>query len=120
MLRGQATLSQAAQEDWAENVWLLPTAHDPEAGDLLARRFAEVLEEARQTYDLVLIDTPPVLSTDDARTLATMAKGILLIVTRGTLERSVNDAVLAIEALQAPLMGIVANRFKESKVPYYY
>jgi capsular exopolysaccharide synthesis family protein len=120
VLRGQATLSQAAQEDWAENVWLLPTSHDPEAGDLLARRFAEVLEEARQTYDLVLIDTPPVLSTDDARTLATMAKGILLIVTRGTLERSVSDAVLAIEALQAPLMGIVANRFKESSVPYYY
>ena len=31
-----------------------------------------------------------------------------------------SDAVLAIEALQAPLMGIVANRFKESNVPYYY
>jgi hypothetical protein len=34
--------------------------------------------------------------------------------------RSVNEAVVAIEALQAPLMGIVANRFKEASVPYYY
>jgi hypothetical protein len=31
-----------------------------------------------------------------------------------------SEAVLAIEALQAPLMGIVANRFNESSVPYNY
>ena len=99
---------------------ILPTAHDPEAGDLLARRLTDVLDEARERYDLVLIDTPPLLSTDDARTIATLAKGILLVVTRGTLARSVTESVVAIEALQAPLMGIVANRFKEASVPYYY
>jgi succinoglycan biosynthesis transport protein ExoP len=120
VLRGEVPLMGAAQEGWAENLWILPTAHDPEAGDLLARRLNDVLDEAREHFDLVLIDTPPLLSTDDARTMATVAKGILLVVTRGTLARSVNEAVLAIEALQAPLMGIVANRFKESSVPYYY
>ena len=111
---------EAAHTGWSENVWILPTAHDPEAGDLLARRLNDVVDEAREHFDLVLIDTPPLLSTDDARTIATVAKGILLVVTRGTLARSVSEAVLAIEALQAPLMGIVANRFKESSVPYYY
>lgn len=120
VLRGEIPLMEAAQEGWAENVAILPTAHDPEAGDLLARRLTDVLAEAREHFDLVVIDTPPLLSTDDARTIATMAKGILLVVTRGTLAQSVNEAVLAIEAVQAPLMGIVANRFKESSVPYYY
>jgi capsular exopolysaccharide synthesis family protein len=120
VLRGDVPLMEAIHDGWAENVSILPTAHDPEAGDLLARRLTDVLDEARANYDLVVIDTPPLLSTDDARTIATMAKGILLVVTRGTLARSVNEAVVAIEALQAPLMGIVANRFKESSVPYYY
>jgi capsular exopolysaccharide synthesis family protein len=120
VLRGEIPLMDAAHEGWADNVWILPTAHDPEAGDLLARRLNDVLDEAREHFDIVLIDTPPLLSTDDARTIATVAKGILLVVTRGTLARSVNEAVVAIEALQAPLMGIVANRFKESSVPYYY
>jgi len=120
VLRGEIPLMEAAHDGWAENVSILPTAHDPEAGDLLARRLTDVLEEARENYDLVIIDTPPLLSTDDARTIATIAKGILLVVTRGTLARSVNEAVVAIEALQAPLMGIVANRFKEASVPYYY
>jgi capsular exopolysaccharide synthesis family protein len=120
VLRGENTVSEAAQEGWADNVWILPTTHDPEAGDLLSRRLADVLDEAREHFDLVVIDTPPLLSTDDARTIATVAKGILLVVTRGTLTRSVSEAVLAIEALQAPLMGVVANRFKEASVAYYY
>src|SRR3954447_4163477 len=120
VLRGEIPLMEAAREGWSENVWILPTAHDPEAGDLLARRLGQVLDEARENFDLVIIDTPPLLSTDDARMIATAAKGILLVVTRGTLARSVNEAVVAIEALQAPLMGIVANRFKEPTVPYYY
>ena len=88
-----------------------------------SRQIEELQAEARyarERYDLVLIDTPPLLSTDDARTIATLAKGILLVVTRGTLARSVTESVVAIEALQAPLMGIVANRFKEASVPYYY
>ena len=79
-----------------------------------------MIDEAKESFDLILVDTPPLLSTDDARTMATMAKGILLVVSRGTLERAMTEAVIAIEALQAPLMGIVANRFKESSVPYYY
>ena len=117
---GATSVLAAAQKGWSDNVWILATAHDPEAGDLLARRFTDVIEEAKESFDLILIDTPPLLSTDDARTMATMAKGILLVVTRGTLARSLSESVLAIEALQAPLMGIVANRFKESSAPYYY
>ena len=105
---------------WTEGVWLLPTEHDVEAGDLLSRNFADIVEQARERFDLILVDTPPLLSTDDPRTLATMAKGILLVVSAGATNSSVNEAILAIEALNAPLMGIVGNRFKESGTSYYY
>jgi succinoglycan biosynthesis transport protein ExoP len=120
VLREQATLDEAVREGWTEGVWLLPTAHDIEAGDLLSRNFADIVEDARERFDLVLVDTPPLLSTDDPRTLATMAKGILLVVSAGATNTSVNEAILAVEALNAPLMGIVGNRFKESGTPYYY
>src|ERR1700693_4025189 len=52
VLRGNASLTEAAHEGWAENVSILPTAHDPEAGDLIARRLTDVLDEARERYDL--------------------------------------------------------------------
>ncbi len=120
VLRGRQALDEAITNGWAEGVWILPTAHDPEAGDLLSRRFADIYEEARDDFDIVIVDTPPLLATDDARTLATMAKGILLVVSAGTLNSSVNEAVHAVEALNAPLLGVIGNRFKDSGTPYYY
>jgi capsular exopolysaccharide synthesis family protein len=120
VLRGRMTLDEAIMRGWADGVWVLPTVQDPEAGDLLSRRFQEIYEEAREQFDIVVVDTPPILATDDARTLATMAKGILLVVSAGTLTSAVNESVLAVEALNAPLMGIVGNRFKDSRTPYYY
>jgi polysaccharide biosynthesis transport protein len=120
VLREEATLDEAVRPGWTDGVWLLPADHDVEAGDLLSRKFADIVDEARERFDLVLVDTPPLLSTDDPRTLATMAKGILLVVSAGATNGSVNEAILAVEALNAPLMGLVGNRFKESGSPYYY
>lgn len=120
VLRGRASLMEAVRPGWAENVWVLPTVHDPEGGDLLSRKFADIAEEANDHFDIVVVDTPPLLATDDPRTLATMAKGILLVVAAGTLASSVTESVHAVEALNAPLMGIVGNRFKDSRAPYYY
>ncbi|HEX2292103.1 MAG TPA: CpsD/CapB family tyrosine-protein kinase, partial [Gaiellaceae bacterium] len=120
VLRGELPIFEAIREGWTENVWVLTTAADPEAGDLLARRFAEVIEQARDRFDVIVVDTPPLLGTDDPRILATMAKGILLVVSAGAPAAAVNEAVIAVEALNAPLMGIIGNRFKEAGQPYYY
>jgi succinoglycan biosynthesis transport protein ExoP len=120
VLRGETSLSEAVRMGWTENLSVLSTPHDPEAGDLLSRRFVDVVEEARHRFDLIVVDTPPLLSADDPRTLATMAKGILLVVSAGSTMSSVNDAIVAVEALKAPLIGIVGNRFKESGPAYYY
>jgi capsular exopolysaccharide synthesis family protein len=122
VLRGRRPYAESITNcaGWAEGVWVLPTAHDPEAADLLSRRFLDIYEEARERFDIVIVDTPPVLATDDARTLATMAKGILLVVAAGTLTSSVTDAVNAIEGLNAPLLGIVGNRFNDARSLYYY
>jgi succinoglycan biosynthesis transport protein ExoP len=119
ILRNSGGLDGAVRNGWAENLYILPTTHDSEAGDLLARRFSEVLDEAYSQFDVVVVDTPPLLGTDDARILATMAKGILLVVSANTKASALNDAILAVEALKAPLMGIVGNRVKDSSVSYY-
>jgi Mrp family chromosome partitioning ATPase len=70
----------------------------------------------------VVVDSPPLLGTEDARTLALAAKGILLVVSGGAATSSVNEAVLSLEALRAPLLGVIANRFHEvgGSYNYYY
>jgi Mrp family chromosome partitioning ATPase len=49
-----------------------------------------------------------------------MAKGVLLVVTAGAKADDVSEAVLAAEALHAPMLGIVANRLRESRSAYYH
>lgn len=120
VLRGTSTLAKEVQTGWCAGLSVLPTAADPEGGDLLATRFAGVVSEAQKKFDVVVVDTPPLLGTDNARTLLTMAKGVILVVAAGAKADEVNEAVLAVESLRAPLLGVVANRLRESGSQYYY
>jgi capsular exopolysaccharide synthesis family protein len=120
VLRENKTLEEAVQDGWTDGLAVLPTEPDPDAGDLIARRFDAVMQDARQKYDIVVIDTPPLLGTDDARTITTMAKGVLLVVAARSTANPVNEAVLALEALKAPVLGVIGNRLRESGSYYTY
>jgi polysaccharide biosynthesis transport protein len=120
VLRENKTLEEAVQDGWTDGLAVLPTEPDPDAGDLIARRFDAVMQDARQKYDIVVIDTPPLLGTDDARTITTMAKGVLLVVAARSIANPVNEAVLALEALKAPVLGVIGNRLRESGSYYTY
>jgi capsular exopolysaccharide synthesis family protein len=122
ILHGESGFTGLIQRGWIRNLSVLPTAADHAAGDLLARRFATVAAAAVADYDFVVIDTAPLLGTDDARTITTSLgdHGVLLVVSAGSAADLVNEAVLAIESLKAPLLGIVGNRLKEGRRAYYY
>lgn len=90
---------------------MLPTTRADDAGDLLARGFNQVLAKLRgELSDLVVIDCPPLVGLEDTRSIAPLAGGVLLVVTVGSDTEPVNEAVLTLEALRAPLLGVVANR----------
>jgi polysaccharide biosynthesis transport protein len=122
ILHGEFGFKGVIQKGWIQNLSVLPTAADHAAGDLLARKFAAVVTDASAGFDFVVVDTAPLLGTDDARTITTTLgdHGVLLVVSAGSAADLVNEAVLAIEALKAPLLGIVGNRLKEGRRAYYY
>lgn len=119
VLRRSIEFDESLQPGWTGGLSLLPTTPDSEGGDLLATRFADVVSEARRRFDVIVVDTAPLIGIDDARTLLTMATGVLLVVGAGSHESEVNEALLAVEALHAPMLGIIANKLRESR-PYYY
>lgn len=61
---------------------ILPTAARPDiAGQLFASpRFATLLREAREQYDFIVIDTPPLLPAADCRAMAPWVDGFLVVV----------------------------------------
>ena len=95
----------------SERLTLLPAGRpssDPMAG-LTSRRMQELLEEARETFDWIVIDTPPVALMTDANLLAAMADAALLVVKAGTTPYQMTER--AIEALgRERLLGAVLNR----------
>jgi capsular exopolysaccharide synthesis family protein len=115
VLHDKADLEQTITNGPAANLSLLPTAADPDAGDLLARRFVDVLRKARERFDVVVVDAPPLLGGDDARTLSTLCDGTLLVVGADTLTESVTEAAAALDALGVRVLGAVANRARDPR-----
>ncbi|MFL5495511.1 MAG: polysaccharide biosynthesis tyrosine autokinase [Gemmatimonadales bacterium] len=63
----------------------LPTS----ASNLLSGvRMRSLLQELNQRFDLVILDTPPVLATADAGILGSLADGVLLVIRAGQTDRS--------------------------------
>jgi tyrosine-protein kinase Etk/Wzc len=83
LITGTAAVEDAVRTTVAKEVWLLPTGRIPSnPSELLASdRFRRVLGELSRRYDLVLIDTPPILAVTDA-TLIGRAAGMMLVVLR--------------------------------------
>lgn len=115
LLRDEVDLEPCLHRGPVPHLAVLPTAPDPDAGDLLARRFVDVLRLARMQFDVVVVDAPPLLGGDDARTLATLGDGVLLVVDVDAMADSVGEAAAALDGLGVRVLGAVANRARDTR-----
>jgi len=77
---------------------------------LASSQFAECLQQARQTYDTIIIDTPPILAVTDASVVSAVADGLLLVVSAMMTKRfDAQHSMEVLKALGTPVLGIVIN-----------
>lgn len=83
----------------------------PNPSELLgSKRMTALLEELRQVYHYIILDTPPVNMVTDAVVLASRSDGVLFVVRAGHSERgSVRDAIEQLEYAKVKIMGYVLN-----------
>jgi capsular exopolysaccharide synthesis family protein len=128
VLIGDVTLPQAIQTvPSVPNLSVLPAGQPPpNPSELLsgerARRLIDVLG---QTYDMVIIDCPPVLPVTDALVLARMVDLTLLVTSANkTSKRGLARSVELLHQVDAPLAGTVLNSLSPdatfSTEPYRY
>lgn len=106
-----------------ENVWLLPSGPvPPNPAELLSSARAQrAFAQLRQAFDLVLIDSPPVLPVTDAVMLAKEADATLLIVaTRQTKSGDLRRAAEKLAQVDAKVLGIVLNETTKHGGSYGY
>jgi capsular exopolysaccharide synthesis family protein len=119
----QADLGAAIQGCEVENLSLLPCGPlPPNPGELLSSpRFQETLDDLRSTYDLVILDTPPVVAVADPAAVASRADGVILVFrmspdARPAAERAKEE----LAAVSAHVLGVVVNASTGRDMGYGY
>ena len=85
---------------------------------LQSPRFAAILEDARQRYDYVILDTPPLVAVPDSRVIMKAVDGVLLVVSAHQTPRRLLEEALGLVD-PAKLLGLVFNQDDRPLSGYY-
>ncbi|MBP7146647.1 MAG: CpsD/CapB family tyrosine-protein kinase [Acidobacteria bacterium] len=109
ILDGQATLEEMLVPGPVPGIDLLLAGRaDRSTIELTSAELEPLFREARQRYDRVIVDTPPVLQFSDAVEAATIADGTILVArARRTLCRAVQRSLESLEGCR--MLGMVLN-----------
>jgi capsular exopolysaccharide synthesis family protein len=112
VLAGQSGLRSAIKETAVKNFFLLSRgALAPNPADLLmSRKMQEILNELRNTFDFVLIDSPPAIAVSDAAVISAFCDGVLLVFHgQRTTAQAARQAVERLDSINASLLGVILN-----------
>ncbi|ACZ31867.1 capsular exopolysaccharide family [Xylanimonas cellulosilytica DSM 15894] len=113
VLIGRARLDDVAQPWGNGNLDVITSGQvPPNPSELLgSRNMDELLDELHAKYDVVLIDTSPLLPVTDGAILARLVGGAVVVVGAGTVHRQqVDGALQALDSVAARVLGVVVNR----------
>lgn len=123
ILTKKSKLSDCVQPSIVDHLSVLTTGPiPPNPAELLSSQtMKDLLTDALEQFDMILIDTPPVLAVTDAQILANQCDGTILVIKSG--ETQIEAATKAKELLLAAngkLLGTVLNQKKINESHYYY
>jgi len=111
-------------ETAVENLYVLTCgAIPPNPSELLASNaMKSFIEQLRDKYDIILIDSPPVGTVTDAAILSTIVDGTILVAASGVVEiEGLKRSKELLDNVNANIIGVVLNKLdKTAKGNYYY
>ena len=129
----QAGLSKVLehQTDWREfllkprpdlDLQILPAGPSTRrAADLVGQTLPKLLDRAREEFDLVILDAPPLLGFPEPLQMAAAVDGVIVVTRAGQTERKAVAAVLnTLGHLRANVVGLVLNEVKKDMGSGYY
>jgi tyrosine-protein kinase Etk/Wzc len=121
LLSGDGIVAGTGRRTNIEGLSLITAgALPPDPSELVgSSRMRDLLARFAESFDVIVIDSPPVLPVADAAILSTMADGALLVVRAGATNRKAAQlAVQQLEDVDARVLGVVLNDPK-AQVPLY-
>jgi capsular exopolysaccharide synthesis family protein len=123
ILAGECRVSEAIHVDYSPRLHLLPAgqldAHPHELiGDV---GLADILEELKESYRYIIIDTPPVLAASESLVFATQADASLVCARRGhSRVRQTREAYHRLYQANARPFGVVISGIPVARYGYNY
>jgi capsular exopolysaccharide synthesis family protein len=90
---------------------------------LSSRKMQELMLEWQQShqFDLIVYDLPPIGAFADAKILAALTTGIILVTKIGKTDRfALRNAVEELKIAKIPILGVVANNVSQKNIGYGY
>jgi capsular exopolysaccharide synthesis family protein len=94
----------------------------PNPSELLSsRHLTQLLDNLSENYDVIICDSPPLLSVADGRILTRVCDGTILVVrAKQTTFDLARKAMRHLTSVNAPVLGMVINALELKKSDYYY
>jgi len=126
-LTGKKSFDEVVQKTSIENVWTIPSGpHPPNPAELLnSKRMKELLAQAKEAFNVVLLDTPPVLAVIDPVIVSSLADSTVFVVRAGkTTRRSLQRALDEVRKSKADIIGVIFNEVRIGRqgigTPFYH
>jgi Mrp family chromosome partitioning ATPase len=85
------------------------------AADLIGPRLSSLLDEFGKEFDLVILDSPPLLGFAECLQIASAADGVLIISLAGeTRRKAVAEVISVLNRLRANIVGVVLNQVSQN------
>ncbi|KRF21596.1 CpsD/CapB family tyrosine-protein kinase [Paenibacillus sp. Soil787] len=123
LITNQCSLEMAIKETDIPNLYILTAGSiPPNPSEILAsQKMSGQLDELKELFDFILIDTPPVLAVSDAQIIATKCDGVILVVDAGKVKRElVQKAKSSLEFVKAHILGVVLNKISQKEIANSY
>ncbi len=112
VVAGKAELDDATFASGVANLSIMPGGKQPKnpAELLSSSRFAELVDVLREKYDMIIIDTPPLLAVSEPSAVAAIVDGVVLTMRlRRNVKPLATRAARILESVDAKLLGVVVN-----------
>ena len=119
---GKAGLESLIDRPGIDNLFLLPSGHQPPNPTefLSAQAVSNFLADVRQRFDYVVLDCAPILPVADPTILGARVDGTLVVVRVGSVARAaLRRAKALLEATRARILGVCLTGVKAEVSPDY-
>jgi capsular exopolysaccharide synthesis family protein len=123
LLRAEASLDEATRPTEVERLSLLPCPTTPAyPSELLeSEQLTAFIASAKERYDFVLFDSPPLMAVTDAAVLASRVDGVVLVVKGDAIPRELLRQTMAmLTDVKATVVGGILNMVDVRRDRSYY